>query len=839
MSFAADPGAEDPESQVERAVVDDSENCEYFLSQFSPVCELGAGSFGVVQKCINSTSGGVYAMKTIEKARVIEKDMGEQVKREVLTQLKVKHKNLVRLHYYFEDAARIYCLLEFADQGQLFAYLKAENRPLPEPRAASFFFDTARGIDYLHSLRIAHRDLKPENVLLFGDELLAKVGDFGWCVELTDGPRLTFCGTLEYVSPEMLCGEPHDEAVDLWALGVLLYEMLLSHAPFLGSKKDLMDRICDVDFHIPRGSMSASPEELIRGLLVRSGSCRMPLKRILEHEWSLAVCIAQDTLAARTELAVGDQPRPKARTQLVVRAAETSCCSDLYPEVFPMANKFSAVLTAKQERQAGVSSANIWYTSGNSGKDLWKLKANNPELFAKQGAGDAVPPGFEETDKAGWYYNRADKIFWVRSTRKLLWFDEESGEHKELYEGQVLLLAFGGGAASSEAKATGAKPVPKTVVIPDLHRVASALKTELSHVDRPAAMLGVFGGGEMTARAFPERLVKRLGASRSCWSEEDLRRAVQKVLQEAAGGGPALLGKCRCGWSQDVVPLLRSVVVIMGCRATAVTTDGASFRVTVRPLQAGSLGLLPAPTLMASSATSSNTSLSLKDGHCLFAACSVGGGSKSGLLTEEAFESSLASQLAKGWARTGSITLLQSARQSGILEPLAVVCARLVPTEGASSEAPAKRLKTASTSPIFSAGTTGTSGQNGGKADQVRLRQILLRVAASGPPVTDPVRRKQVKRTQEEAEADMLHILQSLEADSMKSFQKVCRERSECQSALKGGELAGDMGWLDRVKGVRPQVPAAVLKAAFELAVGEVHDLVTTEVGVHLLQRTA
>ena len=115
----------------------------------------------------------------------------------------------------------------------------------------------------------------------------------------------------------MLCGEPHDEAVDLWALGVLLYEMLLSHAPFLGSKKDLMDRICDVDFHIPKGSMSPGPEELIRGLLVRSGSCRMPLKRILEHEWSLVVCTAQDVLAARTELAVGDQPRPKARSRKI------------------------------------------------------------------------------------------------------------------------------------------------------------------------------------------------------------------------------------------------------------------------------------------------------------------------------------------------------------------------------------------------------------------------------------------------------------------------------------------------------------------------------------------
>lgn len=73
-----------------------------------------------------------------------------------------------------------------------------------------------------------------------------------------------------------------------------------------------------------------------------------------------------------------------------------------------------------------------------------------------------MPPGFEETDKAGWYYNRADKIFWVRSTRQLLWFDEESGEHKELYEGQILPLAFGGGAATSSeatgaAGATGAK----------------------------------------------------------------------------------------------------------------------------------------------------------------------------------------------------------------------------------------------------------------------------------------------------------------------------------------------------------------------------------------------
>eukprot|EP00441_Pelagodinium_beii_P006769 CAMPEP_0197684180 /NCGR_PEP_ID=MMETSP1338-20131121/99132_1 /TAXON_ID=43686 ORGANISM="Pelagodinium beii, Strain RCC1491" /NCGR_SAMPLE_ID=MMETSP1338 /ASSEMBLY_ACC=CAM_ASM_000754 /LENGTH=84 /DNA_ID=CAMNT_0043265853 /DNA_START=16 /DNA_END=266 /DNA_ORIENTATION=+ len=73
---------------------------------------------------------------------------------------------------------------------------------------------------------------------------------------------------------------------------------------------------------------------------------------------------------------------------------------------------------------------------------------------------------------------------------------------------------------------------------------------------------------------------------------------------------------------------------------------------------------------------------------------------------------------------------------------------------------------------------------------------------APGPPVIDPIRRKQVKRSQEEAESMMLEVLQNLEADGFASFQKVCREVSECASALKGGELAGDMGWLDRVKGL-------------------------------------
>lgn len=259
----------------------------YTLSQFSVQGELGKGSFGVVQRVVNQDSGKIYAMKILEKTRVVERGLQEQLKREVLTQLRVKHPNLVTLHYYFEDSGKIYCLLEFADKGQLFAYLKSTGK-VPEPQASAFFADTAAGVAYLHGLSVVHRDLKPENILLFGAELKAKLCDFGWCVELTasEPSRLTFCGTLDYVAPEMLMGQPHDYGVDLWALGVLLFEMLLGRAPFASrSKKESMDLICSASYILPTESMSPGPQELVRGLLVKEQTQRMPLRHVLASTW--------------------------------------------------------------------------------------------------------------------------------------------------------------------------------------------------------------------------------------------------------------------------------------------------------------------------------------------------------------------------------------------------------------------------------------------------------------------------------------------------------------------------------------------------------------------------
>eukprot|EP00927_Polykrikos_kofoidii_P011926 TRINITY_DN15102_c0_g1_i1.p1 TRINITY_DN15102_c0_g1~~TRINITY_DN15102_c0_g1_i1.p1 ORF type:complete len:646 (+),score=112.75 TRINITY_DN15102_c0_g1_i1:37-1938(+) len=262
----------------------------YELEQFEVIREVGKGSFGLVKEVRKRDTGDPFAMKVLDKQHIVERNLQEQLKREVLIQLRVNHANVLRMHYYFEDTSRIYCLLEFADGGQLFRYLKQhEGGRVPQARAASFFADVARGVEYLHGERIVHRDLKPENVLLFGKDLRAKIADFGWCAELTvERPsRNTFCGTLDYVAPEMLQGEPHGLAVDLWALGVLLYEMLLGRAPFTSaSKKQTMEQICAANLAVPNGlTLPEGAESIIRSLLKLEPRSRTLASAVSNHPW--------------------------------------------------------------------------------------------------------------------------------------------------------------------------------------------------------------------------------------------------------------------------------------------------------------------------------------------------------------------------------------------------------------------------------------------------------------------------------------------------------------------------------------------------------------------------
>lgn len=260
--------------------------CESFrrfkFSDFSENGEIiGSGSCGHVTKVLHKTTGEVFAMKAIPRQKVLENQMVPYLLREVRTHLKLRHPNIIRLHYYFEDEGHIHLLLEYAGGGSLFSLLRREGS-FTEPKAAKTFLDVARALHFLHRHRIIHRDLKPENILLCpgpeGD--VAKLADFGWCADvLHDGSaRNTFCGTWDYLSPEMVMGEPHSHWVDVWAIGVLLYELLTGKAPFAAkSQVKAMQRVLAVDLKFPP-SVSTDAETMVRRLLAKEPEERIALK---------------------------------------------------------------------------------------------------------------------------------------------------------------------------------------------------------------------------------------------------------------------------------------------------------------------------------------------------------------------------------------------------------------------------------------------------------------------------------------------------------------------------------------------------------------------------------
>jgi len=201
------------------------------LDDFELLKVLGRGSFGKVMQVRKKSDGKIYAMKILKKQAIIARNQVEHTKAERKILQALQHPFLMTLRYAFQSKDKLYFVLDYYQGGELFFHLK-NNRRFPEDVARIYVAEIASALGHLHSLQVIYRDLKPENILL-DDNGHVCLTDFGLSkdVEPTDKAH-TFCGTPEYLAPEIVTGAGHDKAVDWWSLGILLYELTVGIPPF-------------------------------------------------------------------------------------------------------------------------------------------------------------------------------------------------------------------------------------------------------------------------------------------------------------------------------------------------------------------------------------------------------------------------------------------------------------------------------------------------------------------------------------------------------------------------------------------------------------------------------
>ncbi|XP_044256022.1 RAC serine/threonine-protein kinase [Tribolium madens] len=258
------------------------------LESFEFIKVLGKGTFGKVILCREKATGRLYAIKILKKEVIIQKDEVAHTQTENRVLRKTNHPFLTSLKYSFQTNDRLCFVMEYVNGGELFFHLSRE-RVFSEDRTRFYGAEIISALAYLHSQNIIYRDLKLENLLLDKDGHI-KIADFGLCKEdITYGRTTkTFCGTPEYLAPEVLEDIDYGRAVDWWGIGVVMYEMMVGRLPFYNRDHDVLFQLILMDeVKFPR-NLSSDARDLLGGLLVKDPAKRLgggpdDAKEIMAH----------------------------------------------------------------------------------------------------------------------------------------------------------------------------------------------------------------------------------------------------------------------------------------------------------------------------------------------------------------------------------------------------------------------------------------------------------------------------------------------------------------------------------------------------------------------------